>query len=71
MTQYDDCDWPKRAYADRIEQAMGWKVHRVEASFSVWERMRMGRIGLDEFCALTHSLTPGAARLQDSAQARL
>lgn len=61
VTQYDDCDWPsKRAYADRIEQAMGWKVHRVEPSFSVWERMRMGRIGLDEFCALTHSLTQDA-----------
>jgi 3'-phosphoadenosine 5'-phosphosulfate sulfotransferase (PAPS reductase)/FAD synthetase len=61
MIQFDDCDWPtKRAYADRVATAQGWDVHRVEPEFSVWERMQTGRIGEDEFCAQSHSLTQDA-----------
>ncbi len=61
MIQFDDCDWPtKRAYADRVAAAQGWNVHHVVPEFSVWERMQAGRIGEDEFCAQSHSLTRDA-----------
>lgn len=61
MCQFDDCDWPtKREYADRVAAALGWNVHCVEPQFSVWERMRSGTIGEEEFCALSHSLTQDA-----------
>jgi 3'-phosphoadenosine 5'-phosphosulfate sulfotransferase (PAPS reductase)/FAD synthetase len=61
MIQFDDCDWPtKRAYADRVAATQGWDVHRVEPEFSVWERMRAGKIGEDEFCSQSHSLTQDA-----------
>ncbi len=61
MIQFDDCDWPtKRAYADRVCEAQGWDVHSVEPDFSVWERVQAGKIGQDEFCAQSHSLTQDA-----------
>jgi len=61
MIQFDDCDWPtKRAYADRVCAAQGWPVHYVEPDFSVWARMQAGRIGEDDFCAQSHSLTQDA-----------
>lgn len=58
MIQFDDCDWPsKRPYAERVCAAHGWSVHVVEPDFSVWDRMRVRRIGEDEFCALSDRLT--------------
>lgn len=58
MIQFDDCDWPtKSAYAKRVTAAQGWCVHRVEPEFSVWERICNGKIGEDNFCAQSHSLT--------------
>lgn len=61
VIQFDDCDWPtKRAYAERVSAAQGWALHRVEPEFSVWERVAAGRIGEEDFCALTHPLTRDA-----------
>lgn len=61
MIQFDDCDWPtKRAYADRVSSAHGWNIYCVEPDFSVWERMCDGRIGEDNFCSQSHSLTQDA-----------
>lgn len=58
MIQFDDCDWPiKREYAERCANAQGWDINQVWPDFSVWERMKAGRIGEENFCALTHSLT--------------
>lgn len=61
MIQFDDCDWPtKRSYADRICKIYGWNIHCAEPEFSVWERMRAGKIGEENFCAQPHSLTQDA-----------
>jgi 3'-phosphoadenosine 5'-phosphosulfate sulfotransferase (PAPS reductase)/FAD synthetase len=62
MIQFDDCDWPeKRPYAGRVMEKQGWKnVHCVEPNFSVWERMKAGRIGEEAFCAQSHPLTQDA-----------
>lgn len=61
MIQFDDCDWPtKRDYATRCASAQGWQLHEVYPEFSVWDRMKEGRIGEDNFCAQSHSLTRDA-----------
>jgi 3'-phosphoadenosine 5'-phosphosulfate sulfotransferase (PAPS reductase)/FAD synthetase len=61
MIQFDDCDWPtKRAYADRVAAAQNWHAHKVEPTFSVWDRMQSGEIGREDFCAQSHSLTQDA-----------
>lgn len=58
MIQFDDCDWPsKRPYFARVIEAQGWDAHVVEPQFSVWDRMRAGKIGEEEFCAQSNSLT--------------
>jgi 3'-phosphoadenosine 5'-phosphosulfate sulfotransferase (PAPS reductase)/FAD synthetase len=58
MIQFDDCDWPaKRPYAERVAAAQKWDVHEVVPTFSVWDRMKAGKIGEDNFCAQSHSLT--------------
>lgn len=58
VIQFDDCDWPeKEAYVERVRASLGWEIHRVEPDFSVWERMKRGRIGEEEFCAKSHDLT--------------
>lgn len=61
VIQFDDCDWPeKEAYVERVCASQGWKIHRVEPDFSVWDRMKRGRIGEEEFCAKSHDLTKEA-----------
>ena len=61
MIQFDDCDWPtKRQYAERVAAHQGWDLHRVEPDVSVWERMKAGAIGEEDFCAVSHPLTRDA-----------
>ena len=61
IIQFDDCDWPsKRPYYERVCRAQGWACTEVEPDFSVWDRMRAGRIGEEDFCAQDHSLTRDA-----------
>lgn len=58
MIQFDDCDWPeKRPYVERVCAALGLSVCSVEPDFSVWQRMRTGRIGEENFCDISHELT--------------
>jgi 3'-phosphoadenosine 5'-phosphosulfate sulfotransferase (PAPS reductase)/FAD synthetase len=71
MIQFDDCDWQtKHDYAGRVANAQGWDVHRVEPDFSVWECIKNGRIGEDNFCSLSHTLTRDAFLTPLAAQQR-
>jgi 3'-phosphoadenosine 5'-phosphosulfate sulfotransferase (PAPS reductase)/FAD synthetase len=61
LIQFDDCDWPeKKPYVERVCAAQGWVAQVVEAPFSVWERVRLGQIGEDDFCSPSHPLTQDA-----------
>lgn len=61
MVQFDDCDWPeKRPYIYRVASKEKWKIHEVIPDFSVWDRMKSGRIGEEDFCSTSHKLTQDA-----------
>lgn len=58
LTQFDDCDWPEKIeYANRIRKMHGFDYISVEPDFSIWDAACRFRIGHDNICAQSHSLT--------------
>lgn len=58
IIQFDDCDWPeKEPYVERISRAFGWPLFECKPNFSVWEAALQYKVGEENLCATTHSLT--------------